>query len=64
MSEGAPAGEAESAAKEPERPAAPAPRLPAETKKSDALPAAAAAPAAEQAPSSGEVVSLDRFRKK
>ena len=69
------AGDANAAAEVPERStgaeARSATRLPAEQKKADALPAAAAAPAAPPPPAAaaepaagGEVVSLDRFRKK
>jgi hypothetical protein len=64
IAEAAPAGETETTGKEnaPEKPA-PAP-LPAETKKAGALPAPPAA-AEQQGPNrGGEVVSLDRFRKK
>ena len=52
-----------SAAKAPEKPAKPAARPPAKTKKADALPAPKAK---EEAPNAdgGEVVNLDRFRKK
>jgi uncharacterized protein len=57
-----PAGEAESGAKAPERPSAPATQSPAAAKTADASPA----PDVKQdTPDSGaEVVSLDRFRKK
>jgi uncharacterized protein len=66
-SEAAPAGEvtppAGSPAKTPEKPAKPTTRLPAETKKADALPAP---DTKEETPNAGggEVVNLDRFRKK
>jgi hypothetical protein len=50
-----------SGASPPTRPAETKPAPPAEQKKPSVLPAAAAE---EKAPSSGEVVSLDRFRKK
>jgi uncharacterized protein len=53
--------ETDAAATMPEKPAGPAPGAAAEAEKPDALPA----PAAPQAPTGGgEVVSLDRFRKK
>ncbi len=60
--EAAPADAAASPAKAPEKPAKPAARPRAEAKKADALPTPETK---EEAPNaSGEVVSLDRFRKK
>jgi uncharacterized protein len=56
------ATELDAGAKATEAPAVPGPRVPAEPKHTDALPGPAAA---ERAPTGGgEVVSLDRFRKK
>jgi hypothetical protein len=60
------AGDRSSGGKAADPSAAPVNRLPAEPGKSDALPAPAAAKPAEPAagPAGGEVVRLDRFRKK
>jgi uncharacterized protein len=62
-SEAAPAGAVAPPAKTPEKPAKPTTRPPAETKKADALPAP---DTKEETPNAGggEVVNLDRFRKK
>jgi hypothetical protein len=60
--EAAPADAAASPAKTPEKPAKPAARPAAEAKKAEAMPASENKE--EGAPSAGEVVNLDRFRKK
>jgi hypothetical protein len=63
VAEAAPTGEADAAAKEPEKPAVPAP-LPVEAKQAGELPTPPAAEEQQTPSRGGEVVSLDRFRKK